>query len=357
MTFPFRALIVEDDSSWQQILSEIITDAGLNIDVARNLEQAFHHIKTEPHRLAIVDLSLVEGDHNNTDGLRVLEALRQSDPGCRTILLTGFATVEVAVSALTEFGAFTFLRKETFQRSDFRNFIARALKNVPVPIPAGTDPAHKTDLTTAAANTPLPARDQALVVEDDAGWRSILTEILTDAGLQVLPCSGFGEALGYLRRDKFSLAVVDLSLTPEVIGTGEVPSGPLEGYQLLEQAKEANIPAIVVSGIVSVEEIQRAYSEHSIFAYLEKQAFNRSAFRRLVDNVLTSRHSLTRLDLLTGRERAVFDLMARGMTNKEISQALFITNNTVKRHLKAIFEKLEVHTRAAASAKAFTDLG
>jgi DNA-binding NarL/FixJ family response regulator len=357
MTLPFRALIVEDDGSWQQILGEILTDAGLNIDTARNLEQAFLHIKAEPHRLAIVDLSLVEGDHNNTDGLRVLDTIRQTDPGCRTILLTGFATVELAVSALTEFGAFTFLRKETFRRSDFRNLIARSLINVPAPVQAQTDPVPVAEPDTDAAHVPLHQRDQALVVEDDAGWRNILTEILTDAGLQVLPCSSFGEALGYLRREKFSLAVVDLSLTPETVNPGEIPGGPLEGYQLLEQAKETNIPAIVVSGIASVEEIQRAYAEHSIYAYLEKQAFNRSAFRRLVDHVLASRHSLTRLDLLTERERAVFDLMARGMTNKEIAQALFITNNTVKRHLKAIFEKLEVHTRAAASAKAFTDLG
>jgi DNA-binding NarL/FixJ family response regulator len=31
-----------------------------------------------------------------------------------------------------------------------------------------------------------------------------------------------------------------------------------------------------------------------------------------------------------------------------------ITTNTVKRHIKAIFEKLEVHTRTAATAKSFS---
>ncbi len=56
-------------------------------------------------------------------------------------------------------------------------------------------------------------RNKVLVVEDDAGWRSILSELLVDAGHEVRLCASFGDALGYLRREKFILAVVDLSLT------------------------------------------------------------------------------------------------------------------------------------------------
>jgi DNA-binding NarL/FixJ family response regulator len=55
---------------------------------------------------------------------------------------------------------------------------------------------------------------------------------------------------------------------------------------------------------------------------------------------------------LTSREREVLALLVQGLTNKEIAEALIITDNTVKRHLKAIFVKLAVNTRAAAVAKA-----
>jgi RNA polymerase sigma factor (sigma-70 family) len=64
---------------------------------------------------------------------------------------------------------------------------------------------------------------------------------------------------------------------------------------------------------------------------------------------------VSELSALTDREREVLDLLAQGLTNKEIAEKLVITTNTVKRHLKAIFEKLDVHTRSAATAKATGD--
>ena len=54
----------------------------------------------------------------------------------------------------------------------------------------------------------------------------------------------------------------------------------------------------------------------------------------------------------TDRDREVLDLLVQGLTNKQIADRLFISPNTVKRHLKAVFAKLEVNTRAAAVAKA-----
>jgi CheY-like chemotaxis protein len=87
-----RALIVEDDQSWQQILSEILTDTGLTVDVAENLETAVALLRATHYRLAVVDLALDSSDHHNQDGLRVLDAARRHDPGCVPVLLTGFAT-------------------------------------------------------------------------------------------------------------------------------------------------------------------------------------------------------------------------------------------------------------------------
>jgi RNA polymerase sigma factor (sigma-70 family) len=349
----FRAIVVEDDSSWQQILSEILTDSGLSVDVADNLEEALKILKAEPHRLAVVDLSLEGSDHHNDDGLRILEALKRLDPPCQSILLTGFATVDLAVSVLTEYGAFSFLRKENFNRAQFRQLIQQALATAPV-AEVSTPATLKSDRSFSSAKVEgySERSGKVLVVDDDAGWRSILSELLTDGGYGVRVCSSYGDALGSLRREKFLLAVVDLSLTSDPIGSKIPTKDEMEGYQLLADARASGIPTIVVSGVASVDEIQRAYNEQAVFAFLEKQSFDRSTFRLRVQEALSAFHHDSEFNQLTQREREVFDLLAKGLSNKEIAETLVITNNTVKRHLKSVFEKLDVHSRAGAISKA-----
>lgn len=55
---------------------------------------------------------------------------------------------------------------------------------------------------------------------------------------------------------------------------------------------------------------------------------------------------------LTPRELDVLRLVSRGRTNKEIAAAMFISDETVKSHMKGLFQKLGVHDRAEAIAVA-----
>jgi DNA-binding NarL/FixJ family response regulator len=54
------------------------------------------------------------------------------------------------------------------------------------------------------------------------------------------------------------------------------------------------------------------------------------------------------LDALTPREREVLDVLAEGLSNKEIAWRLKISEHTVKFHVASIFAKLNVSTRAEA---------
>jgi len=57
-------------------------------------------------------------------------------------------------------------------------------------------------------------------------------------------------------------------------------------------------------------------------------------------------------ELLTSRELNVLDLLAQGKSNKEISLNLYISETTVKSHLRSIFRKLNVLSRTEAVAVA-----
>jgi two-component system, NarL family, nitrate/nitrite response regulator NarL len=56
--------------------------------------------------------------------------------------------------------------------------------------------------------------------------------------------------------------------------------------------------------------------------------------------------------LLSSREVEVLGLMAKGQTTRQIAEALVISENTVKTHIRHILEKLEVNNRAKAVSKA-----
>lgn len=58
---------------------------------------------------------------------------------------------------------------------------------------------------------------------------------------------------------------------------------------------------------------------------------------------------------LTLREREILVLITQGMTNDMMAEKLFISAQTVRNHIKNIYEKLQVHSRAQVVVKAFTE--
>ena len=61
------------------------------------------------------------------------------------------------------------------------------------------------------------------------------------------------------------------------------------------------------------------------------------------------RSVLSGLEHLTPRQIEVLQLVARGMTNQEIAETLFLSRRTVHAHLRSIFHKLGVGHRSAAT--------
>lgn len=70
---------------------------------------------------------------------------------------------------------------------------------------------------------------------------------------------------------------------------------------------------------------------------------------RLVAERLTER---SRREQLTERERDVLESLIKGRSNKEIASSLYISEDTVKSHLKTLFGKLRVRDRTGAALEA-----
>ena len=80
-----------------------------------------------------------------------------------------------------------------------------------------------------------------------------------------------------------------------------------------------------------------------------------SLFSQIIEKVAgEGKVSLIESVRMTKREREVIDLIAEGLSNKEIAQQLSIATYTVKSHVHNILEKLALHTRLQVASYAHT---
>jgi DNA-binding NarL/FixJ family response regulator len=73
--------------------------------------------------------------------------------------------------------------------------------------------------------------------------------------------------------------------------------------------------------------------------------------------VVASMHTNSSKDLyqLTEREKEVLQLLANGNSFKMIASSLMITLDTVRSHIKKVYEKLQVHSQTEAISKAYNE--
>lgn len=70
-----------------------------------------------------------------------------------------------------------------------------------------------------------------------------------------------------------------------------------------------------------------------------------SLFEHAARNAPSPGPDLSVLDILSVRERDVFLLAAKGLSNGEMAEGLFVSEATIKTHLRSVLDKLELRTR------------
>ena len=98
-----------------------------------------------------------------------------------------------------------------------------------------------------------------------------------------------------------------------------------------------------IRSVASGEKVLPPHMTDSLFSQIVDRAMNNSNETNLMQAVR-----------MTKREREVIDLIADGLTNKEIGQILHLSPYTVKSHVHNILEKMALHTRVQIATYAGT---
>jgi len=196
-------------------------------------------------------------------------------------------------------------------------------------------------------------RIRVLIADDHdtvtAGLASIIS--LQSDMMVVAEAANGREAVDQWRKHRPDLALLDLRM-PLLDGVGAINAIRLE---------DASAQVIVLTTFDTDNEIYRAIKAGAR-GYVLKDARREElldCIRRVGRGEICIPPSLLEKlavgvssESLTGRELDVLALLARGKSNKEIGSNLYISETTVKAHLRSIFAKLNVLSRTEAIAVA-----
>jgi len=198
-----------------------------------------------------------------------------------------------------------------------------------------------------------------VVVDDHALFRAGLVSLLTSIPeFEIVGEAGDGrQALAVVREEKPDVVLLDVNMP--VMG----------GVEMVEALQENDRPRILMLTISKHDEDLFGAIAAGADGYLLKDA-EPDELRRAINLVaegksvlspevtsrvlkaVSSSHGIPPDVALSKREMDVLKCLAQGMTSAQIAKNLFISENTVKTHVRHILEKLEASNRAEAVSRA-----
>ncbi|WP_438461725.1 response regulator [Staphylococcus pseudintermedius] len=182
-------------------------------------------------------------------------------------------------------------------------------------------------------------------------------EFLLSTQPQIEVVGSFGEGQALLD------ALATDQIEPELILV-DLVMPEMNGITLIQKLKEqhASIKILVLTSYVDEEHVMSAMQAGadgyemkdvdpealmtSIETVLQGDKVIHKDAQQVMDTVITKPHMLNKL---SKRETEVLKEMAKGKTNKEIAETLFVSEKTIKTHVSHIFSKLEVTDRTQAA--------
>lgn len=158
-----------------------------------------------------------------------------------------------------------------------------------------------------------------------------------------MPVMGGLEATRLIKAAVPEARIVILTVSEEESDLFEAVKAGAQGY-LLKSLKSSDLFDLLLGASRGEAAISRLMAAKMLEELARLERKDRSAPPGAANPVQDT--------VLTEREIEVLRLVARGATNRDIAAALYITDNTVKFHLKRILEKLHLQNRAQAAVYA-----
>lgn len=100
-----KLLVIDNEAAHARAMTESLEKVGYTCEVATSGPEAAGLVERETYDIIITDMVM-----NDVDGMKILKLARERLPDCEVVMVTGHATVPVAVEAMQK-GAFNFLEK------------------------------------------------------------------------------------------------------------------------------------------------------------------------------------------------------------------------------------------------------
>ncbi|MCX5392221.1 response regulator transcription factor [Streptomyces sp. NPDC006482] len=194
-----------------------------------------------------------------------------------------------------------------------------------------------------------------LLCDDHVVVRAGLLALLgSTPDIEVVGEAGNGEeAVAMAAKLKPDVVLMDLQLGPGIDGveaTRRIAPTGVHVLVLTTYDTDADITRAIEAGATGY--LLKAERPEELFAAIHSAAQGRTALSPPVASRVMDRMRGAAGPSLTDRERDILGQLGRGLGNREIARALFISEATVKTHLGRIYAKLGVDTRAGAVAVA-----
>lgn len=205
---------------------------------------------------------------------------------------------------------------------------------------------------------------RVLIADDHALFRDGLRSLLEANGTDVLAEARNGkEAVELARLYRPDIVLMDLNM-PEVDGlaatrliSAEMPE--VRVVVLTASDDDADLFEAVKSGAQGY--LPKSLEAEELFSFLDgvlkdEPALTPTLARKVLGEFARGRQAQPRqpaASALTERERDVLELLVSGVTsNRDLAEKLFVSENTVKYHLRNILDKLHLNNRAQVVAYA-----